>query len=31
VLLKQLDENPPKEWPLPADPDRSGWIEVEIE
>lgn len=31
VLLKQLEENPPKEWPLPADPDRSEWIEVEIE
>ncbi|MDD2550544.1 MAG: PDZ domain-containing protein [Bacteroidales bacterium] len=31
VLLKQLEENPPREWPVPADPDRSGWIEVEIE
>ncbi|MDX9771753.1 MAG: PDZ domain-containing protein, partial [Tenuifilaceae bacterium] len=31
VLLKQLDENPPKKWPVPADPDRSGWIEVEIQ
>ncbi len=31
VLLKQLEENPPKEWKTPADPDRSGWIEVEIE
>ncbi|MFA5647136.1 MAG: PDZ domain-containing protein [Bacteroidales bacterium] len=30
VLLKQLKENPPKEWPVPAAPDRSGWIEVEI-
>jgi tricorn protease len=30
VLLKQLEENPPKKWPVPADPDRSGWIEVEI-
>lgn len=30
VLLKQLKENPPKKWPVPADPDRSGWIEVEI-
>jgi len=31
VLLKQLEENPPKKWPVPADPDRSGWIEVEIQ
>lgn len=30
VLLKQLEENPPKKWPVPADPDRSGWIEVEV-
>ncbi|MDD2197878.1 MAG: PDZ domain-containing protein [Bacteroidales bacterium] len=30
VLLKQLEENPPKKWPVPAEPDRSGWIEVEI-
>lgn len=30
VLMKQLEENPPKKWPVPADPDRSGWIEVEI-
>ncbi len=31
VLLKELEENPPKKWKTPADPDRSGWIEVEIE
>jgi len=31
VLLKQLEENPPKKWKTPVDPDRSGWIEVEIE
>jgi tricorn protease len=30
VLLKQLKENPPKKWPVPADPDRSKWIEVDI-
>lgn len=30
VLLKQLEENPPKPWKVPADPDRSGWIEFEI-
>jgi tricorn protease len=30
VLLKQLEQNPPKKWTVPADPDRSGWIEVEI-
>lgn len=30
VLLKQLRENPVKKWPVPADPDRSGWIEYEI-
>lgn len=27
VLLKELEENPPKKWITPADPDRSGWIE----
>ncbi|MBS4014697.1 MAG: PD40 domain-containing protein [Bacteroidetes bacterium] len=31
VLLKQLDENPPVKWKTPADPDRSKWIEIEIE
>jgi tricorn protease len=30
VLLKELEENPPKKWKTPEDPDRSGWIEVEI-
>ena len=27
VLLRELEENPPKQWITPADPDRSGWIE----
>lgn len=31
VLLEQLEENPPKKWEKPEDPDRSGWIEEEIE
>ena len=31
ILLEQLEEDPPKEWPVPEQPDRSGWIEVEIE
>ncbi len=31
VLLKELEENPPRPWKVPADPDRSKWIEVEIE
>ncbi len=31
VLLEQLEEDPPQEWPVPEQPDRSGWIEVEIE
>ncbi len=31
VLLKQLEENPPRSWKAPTDPDRSKWIEVEIE
>lgn len=31
VLLRQLEENPPKKWRTPEDPDRSGWIEIEIE
>ena len=31
VLLKELEENPPKPWITPEDPDRSKWIEVEIE
>ena len=30
VLLKELEENPPVRWKTPEDPDRSGWIEVEI-
>ena len=30
VLLKQLEENPPKKVGVPSDPDRSGFIEVEI-
>ncbi len=29
-LLKELQKNPKKEVPVPADPDRSGFIEVEI-
>lgn len=31
ILLKQLEDNPPKKWTTPADPDRSGWIEYEFE
>jgi tricorn protease len=31
VLLKQLEENPPAKWKKPADPDRSGWIEIDID
>jgi tricorn protease len=31
VLMEQLEENPPKKWVKPEDPDRSGWIEEEIE
>lgn len=31
VLLKQLEENPVKEVEKPEDPDRSKWIEKEIE
>ncbi|TVQ84016.1 MAG: acetyl-CoA synthetase [Bacteroidetes bacterium] len=31
ILLKELEENPPKPWITPEDPDRSEWIEVEIE
>jgi len=30
VLLQKLEENPPVRWKTPTDPDRSGWIEVEI-
>lgn len=30
ILLKELEKNPPKPWKVPADPDRSGWIEIEI-
>ena len=31
VLLKKLEENPPRPWITPQDPDRSRWIEIEIE
>jgi tricorn protease len=31
ILLQQLDENPPVRWTTPTDPNRSGWIEIEIE
>ncbi len=31
VLLQQLEEDPPAEWPTPEDPDRSEWIEIEID
>jgi len=31
VLLQQLEESPPQPWITPDDPDRSKWIEVEIE
>ncbi len=31
VLLKKLEENPVEKWKRPVDPDRSGWIEAEIE
>ncbi|MEE4176527.1 MAG: S41 family peptidase, partial [Bacteroides sp.] len=30
VLLKELEENPPKKWITPEDPDRSEWIEERI-
>lgn len=30
VLMKQLKENPAKEWKKPAAPDRSNWIEIDI-
>ncbi len=30
ILLKQLNENPPRKWKTPTDPDRSGWIEIDI-
>lgn len=30
VLLKQLEQNPPKPWKVPAEPDRSGWIQKDI-
>lgn len=30
-LLKELEENPPVEWQTPEPPDRSEWIEIEIE
>ena len=31
VLLKKLEENPVRPWIVPQDPDRSQWIEIEIE
>ncbi len=31
VLLLQLEEEPQRRWPVPEQPDRSGWIEIEIE
>jgi tricorn protease len=31
VLLKELENNPPRRVSPPTPPDRSGWIEVEIE
>jgi len=31
VLLKELENNPPRRISPPTPPDRSGWIEVEIE
>ncbi len=31
VLLEKLEEDPPVKWKTPEDPDRSEWIEVEIE
>ncbi len=30
ILLRELEENPPRPWPVPEPPDRSGWIEIEI-
>ncbi len=30
ILLRELEANPPRRWPVPAPPDRSGWIEIEI-
>jgi tricorn protease len=31
LLMQQLEQNPVQPWPVPEQPDRSGWIEVEIE
>lgn len=31
VLLQELEKNPPVRWKTPEDPDRSRWIEIEIE
>jgi len=31
ILLKELEENPVERWRRPVDPDRSGWIEIEID
>ena len=31
VLLKELEKNPPRRINTPTPPDRSKWIEVEIE
>jgi tricorn protease len=31
LLMQQLEQNPVQPWPVPEQPDRSGWIEIEIE
>lgn len=31
LLMQKLEENPVEPWPVPEPPDRSGWIEIEIE
>ncbi|MDR4988142.1 MAG: S41 family peptidase [Bacteroidales bacterium] len=31
LLLQKLEEHPVRPWPVPTPPDRSGWIEFEIE
>ncbi len=31
VLLEKLEKDPPVKWKIPEDPDRSEWIEIEIE
>ncbi len=30
ILMQQLEEDPPRRWPVPDPPDRSEWIEKEI-